>query len=346
MKKAILPFILSLLFILCACSTPKTLPEKTPEPSADPAGSEPAAESSLPVSEEEPVTEETQTVYPVTVTDLDGVETTIEAAARIVSLTPSNTEILVSAGALDRIIGVDTYSAEIAPDAETVGDYTNPDVERIVALEPDIILAGNNMQFTALEQMRQLGLPVISSEATTWDEVDQSFRLIGEAVNENDAAEALVTQLLGTVADVEEQAPAPPISCYYVMSYGDAGNWTCGEGSFIQQMMEYAGGDPVIKNTDSPWIEYSLENLTVADPACIILSSEAGTYEDFITTPGYENLSAVKNGMVFTISADSVTRPGPGLNEGLLALSGIFLTAAEGPVRPMQENAADTPETA
>lgn len=342
-KKTAILLVFALLIYIAGCGAQTDAPAVSETVlSSEATVSAQVSETVAPSDENSPAPAETQTDYPVTLTDLAGIETTVASAERIVSLTPSNTEILISVGAQPRIVGADAYSQEMVPEAESVGDYTNPDVELIVSLEPDLILAGNGIQYEALEQMRSLGLPVLSSEANTWDEVDQSFLLVGKAVNENLAAEELVQQLLGTVTEVREQAPAQPISCYYVMSYGEGGNWTCGEGSFVQQMMEYAGGDPVVKNTDSPWIEYSLENLTIADPECIILSSEAGDYEDFVTAPGYAELSAVKNNMVFTVSADSVTRPGPGLNSGLLALSGIFQAAAEGPILRAAEDGLET----
>lgn len=342
MKKSlpIWALICAILFLAAGCSS-KTIFSSASEP----VGSASAAaetEASEPLPEETPLAqlEDAVTTYPVQVTDLNGFESTVSSADRIISLTPSNTEILISVGVMDRVVGVDASSADMVPDADVVGDYTGPDTEAIVALEPDVIFAGNTIQRETIEQLRNIGLTVIESEATRWDDVGASFELVGRAVNENEAAAQLVQQLQGTVADVETLAPAQQLTCYYVLSFGEGGNWTSGEGSFINDMIQYAGGVPTTKDTASPWLEYPLEDLIAADPNCIILSSEAGSYADLEKEPGYADLTAVRNGQVFSIDSDIVTRPGPNLNEGLLAVSGILNAAAAGPVR---EAAAEEP---
>lgn len=267
--------------------------------------------------------------YPVDITDFLGYTSKIDGSDRIVSITTSSTQILTALGAEDRIVGVDAYSEAYLPGTEIVGDYSGPDVEKIASLEPDLVIAANNIQQQSIDQLRALNIPVIAAEPTTWDQVPEGFGMIGTAVNNTAGAAALSRQLEDTVASVKKDAPSVPVSSYYVLSYGSAGNWTSGAGSFINTMMEYAGGDPITKNTESPWLEYPMEDLIKADPECIILGSGAGTLEDFMQTAGYEDLRAVKEGRVYEIDSNLVTIPSQGLNEGLQAISDIINEAAE-----------------
>lgn len=336
----ILALIFAVSLLIMACSQTQTFSSAT-ETATPPASAAPA-ETAAAEPEETPVAEleDASTTYPVTVTDLAGYASVVTSADRIISLAPSNTEILISAGAADRVVGVDESSSALLPEVEIVGDYMGPDAERIVALEPDVILAGNTLQQETIDQLRSMGLTVIVSEATYWDQVAESFELVGQVINENDAGAQLALQLEGTITDVEALAPAEKLTCYYVMSFGEGGNWTSGEGSFINAMITYAGGVPVTQGSPSTWLDYPLEDLIAADPDCLIISSEAGDYEDLQQEPGYADLTAVRTGQVFQINADIVTRPGPRLNEGLLAMSGILNAAAAGPVATQEATGA------
>lgn len=331
-----LTLICALMLLFAGCSPTRTFTSATEAPAAEAADA--AAASAAPTEEPEPAEtpiaelEDASTSYPVTVTDLSGFESTVASAERIISLTPSNTEILIAVGAADRVVGIDEESTDLLPEVEVTGDYTGPDAERIVALEPDVIFAGNRIQQETIDQLRSMGLPVIVSEATQWSEVGESFELVGKVTNENEAGAQLNLQLQGTIADVEALAPLEQLTCYYVLSFGEGGNWTSGEGSFMNDMIVFAGGIPTTQGTASTWLDFPLEDLIAADPDCLIVSSEAGTYADLQEAPGYKDLRAVKTGQVFSINADIVTRPGPGLNSGLLAVSGILNAAAAGPV--------------
>lgn len=276
--------------------------------------------------------------WPVQVTDLQGTEVTVSGAQRIVSLTPSSTEILIAEGVEDQIVGEDAYSPKVEG-AAVCGDYNGPDVEKVASLEPDLVISGNSIQEDQIQKMRDLGLTVVSAEATTWDQIPESFNLIGQCVGERDAAQALVDQLSETVSQVEAEKPAESPTVYYVMSFGDAGNWTSGPGSFINTMIDLAGGTCVTRDAASAWLECPVEDLVAANPDIIIYSSGAGSYEDLVAAPGYSGLDAVKDGRVYEINADTVSRPGPNVNEALLSISSILNTAAQAEAAPSADAA-------
>ncbi len=92
----------------------------------------------------------------------------LDRVERIVSLTASNTETLFALGLGDKVVGVDAYSdyPEAAQSIDKVGDFNGPNAEAIVALEPDLVLAGNKLQQEAIDQLKALGLTVVATEAT------------------------------------------------------------------------------------------------------------------------------------------------------------------------------------
>lgn len=331
---AVLIFSIPFLCIACTAASETAPPSESAamQPPASAAGRQASVDAAA--GTEALITESAETApgskdgYPVEITDFLGYTSNVQSAGRIVSLTTSSTQILMALGAENHIVGVDAYSEPFLPGTEIVGDYTGPDIEKITALEPDVVIAANSIQQESIDQLRSAGIPVLAAEPTTWDQVSEGFEMIGAAVNNASGARALSDQLASTVDSVRSSAPAEPVSCYYVLSYGDAGNWTSGEGSFINAMMEHAGGAPVTKGTASPWLEYPLEDLAVADPDCIILGSGAGTLEDFMHTAGYRDLSAVRSGHVYEIDSDLVTIPSQNLNEGLKGVSYIIQEAA------------------
>lgn len=341
MKKSI--GLLLVLAIAClsiaGCAT--TPPETASSPPSASKGTEASASATEPpveTAQEPSPTAASAGSWPVTVTDLQGTKVTVNGAQRIVSLCPSATEILIAEGVEDKIVGEDAYSPHIEG-AEICGDYNGPDVEKVASLEPDLVISGNSLQEAQIQQMRDLGLTVASVEATTWEQIPESFTLIGRCVGEEENAQGLVDELNATVAEVEEQRPATSPTVYYVMSFGDAGNWTSGPGSFINSMIDIAGGTCVTKDAEAPWLEYPIEDLVAANPDVILFSSGAGSYEDLVAAPGYSELDAIRSGHVYEINADTVSRPGPNVNEALLSISGILKTATEDGAAPTAEAA-------
>ena len=177
--------------------------------------------------------------YPVTVTDDAGRELLVEAEPqRIVSLAPSNTEIVCALDACDRLVGVtdfDDYPPEVA-DVDDVVIAATVDVELVVAAEPDLVLAaGNELTPTpVIEQLEELGLPVLVLYPETLDEVYADIELVGEVLDRGEEAAALVEDMEDRVAEVVaavEGADTP--RTLYEVFYGEGTTYTAGEGSFL-----------------------------------------------------------------------------------------------------------------
>jgi iron complex transport system substrate-binding protein len=306
---------LFLAVLLAACAP---APSASTGPTASPAAS-PSPSSSA-----------TAAAYPLTLTDDAGREVVLEAEpGRIVSLAPSNTEIVCALDACDLVVGVtdfDDYPPEVA-DVEKVVTNAQVDVEAVVAADPDLVLAaGNELTPTAvIEQLIGLGLPVMTLYPESLDEIYADIELVGQALDQEDAAAAVVDdmqsaaeEVRATVADLERPRT------FYEVSVFEGIIYTAGEGSFLASLIETAGGDAITGDALSTSIE--LEDLVAADPEVILLG--AASYDPTVTPeavaarPGWEGMTAVVSGRVVPVTEDLViTRPGPRVVEGLEALA-------------------------
>ncbi len=264
--------------------------------------------------------------------DTDAMGNAVEAVdaaegLRIVSAVPSTTEILFALGLGDKIVGVDIYSTYPPETAniEVVGDFNSFDVEKVISLEPTVVFAGNGLQQENIAKLREAGINVVASEATYYDDIANSITLVGKAVGKEAEAAELIAQLGEVEAAVKDKAATltEKPTVYYVMGIGEYGNWTSGKGSFINTMIELAGGVCVTANTDREWLEYPVEKLVTDDPDILIVSN--GVDEaDLLAAVGYADLTAVKEKHYYFIDPELSERPGPRVGEALEAIqSGI-----------------------
>ena len=309
---------LLVLFILLAACTPAPAATGGPSsPEASPAS--PSASASVAAA-----------AFPTTLTDDAGREVTLEAEPQhIVSLAPSNTEIVCALDACDRVVGVtdfDDFPPEVV-DIPKVVTNAQVDVEAVVAAEPDLVVAAGNelTPTTVIDQLDELGLPVLVLYPESLDEATADIELVGQAIGEAEAAAALVDDMEARVADVSEAvAGLDRPRTFYEVGVFEGTIFTAGEGSFLASLIETAGGQPITGDALSTSIE--LEELVAADPELILLGD--ATYDATITPesvaarPGWDAMTAVREGAVRVVTDDLViTRPGPRIVDGLEALA-------------------------
>jgi iron complex transport system substrate-binding protein len=271
-----------------------------------------------------------EVTYPQTLTD--DADREVELAAepeRIVSLAPSNTEIVCALDACDRLVGVtdfDDYPAEVA-DVDDVVIGAVVDVELVVAAEPDLILAaGNELTSSAvITELADLGYPVIVLYPETLHEVTHNIELIGRAINAIEEADAVVDDMEARIEAVEEAvADAPTPRTFYEVGLFEGAIYTAGEDSFLADLLTTAGADPIVGDPLTTAI--ALEDLVVADPELILLGDAAYdpsiTPESVAARPGWGEMTAVSSGAIQVVEEDPViTRPGPRIVDGLEALA-------------------------
>ena len=265
------------------------------------------------------------------VTDMMGDEVALpESRERVVSLSPAMTEIIFALGLGDRLVGVDSYS-DYPPEAAgmpVAGDYSGPNLELIISLQPDIVFASNKLQADAIAQMNALGISVLAMEPTGYAGIYDCIELTA-LVLEADAGE-LLDGMKARQAAVEAAAAgiADSKKVYYALSFGEFGDWSAGPGTFVHDMIVMAGGINVAQDAPYPWIMYTLEQIAADDPDVIIVGTYGfpGVADELAATPGYDGLRAVAQGMVFEVNGDAISRPGPRIVEALEAISGILLS--------------------
>jgi iron complex transport system substrate-binding protein len=265
--------------------------------------------------------------FPLALTDDEGTSVSIATApTRIVSLTPATTEILFALGVGDRLVGKVDDPALYPPAADkvpNVAKFGSVDIEKIVALRADLVIAGGNT-FTppeAVAKLRSLHVPTVVVYAPTVDKVFGDVELTGLAVGRPSEAAALAASLRGEFAQVSAAtASLPKPRVFYEIDasgaiYGPA------DKSFLAEMIELAGGQPVTTGSATKF-DIPIERLIAANPEVILLGDAAYgvTVAQVTGRPGWSVMAAVKSKTIRPIDDVIVTRPGPRIGRGLRAL--------------------------
>ncbi len=257
--------------------------------------------------------------------------TLTETPERIISLAPSNTEILFAVGAGAQIVGRDEFSdypAEALSIESVGGSMGEYSAEAIVALEPDLVLAAEINTPELIHQLEDLGVTVyFLRNPTTLEEMYANLETVAKLTG-HDAGE-LVESLKARVAAVEEKiAPlsARPYVFYEIDASDPTKPWTYGPGTFGDLLIERAGGFNVGNVASDPYPQLSLEQIVVANPSIIILGDSMWgvTPESVLERAGWETIEAVKSSQIFPIDDNLISRPGPRLVDGLETLAKIL----------------------
>ena len=253
-------------------------------------------------------------------------------AQKIISLAPSNTEILFAIGAGSQVVGRDQLS-DYPAEAANVTDIGSPfealNTELIVSLKPDLVLAAQINTAEQVKQLEDLGLTVYYlNNPLTLEQMYGNLEIVAHLTGHESETATLIESLKARVAAVDEKiAPlSSRPSVFYEMDGSDpAKPWTAGKDTFITQLIERAGGYNIASDIDS-YAQLSLEQVVAADPNFIILGDAAYgiTPESIASRPGWENLSAVKNNQVFPFDDNLVSRPGPRLVDALEELAKLL----------------------
>jgi iron complex transport system substrate-binding protein len=308
------------LIVVTACGAAATATPAGPSPT----GSLAPAVTATPAPPATPAA-----AFPLTLVDDEGTEVTIPARpARIVSLTPATTEILFAVGAGPRVVATtdfDDYPPEAVP-LPDVATFQGVDVEKIVGLEADLVVAGGNSfnDPEALARLRTLGIPVLAVYAPDVATVLRDIELVASAAGEPEAGAAMAATMQREIDAIAAAVAADGASRPRVFYELDATKEIYGpaDDSFIAEMVALAGGDPI--TTGSPTVfSIPLETLVVADPEVIVLGDAAYgvTADQVAQRPGWSAMTAVREGAIRPVDDVVVTRPGPRLAEGLRALA-------------------------
>jgi iron complex transport system substrate-binding protein len=249
---------------------------------------------------------------------------------RIVSLAPSNTEILFELGAGDNVVGVTDvcdYPHNFATWVEagnmtSIGNYWQPAVEPIIALDPDLVFAATSSEETA-ETLRNLGYNVLIVEPKTINGVLSGIQLIGKATGNHIKAGELVSELRQRIDAVTNSASeATLIPAVYHEIWGPDIQ-SAGPGTFIDELIALAGGQNIFHDAISSFPIVSSETVIERNPDVIIFphmymgTQSWGSYEDIANRPGWNVITAIQNDNFHIIDASIISRSGPRLVDAL-----------------------------
>jgi len=239
---------------------------------------------------------------------------------RIVSLSPSNTEILFALGLGNKVVGVTDW-CDYPPEAlgkEKVGSYDTPNIEKIVALTPDLILVAYGTTMDVINSLIGLGLTVFGIETTDLDDVLNDIRTVGEITDKEVEALALTSEMavgIQSVTDQTEELEQRPKVFYLLWGSESGPLWTAGQGTFIHELVGKAGGVSICQNITG-YTTISIEDVIARDPEIII--SSVTSYDWAINATGpLASTNASQADRIFTCDDNLVQRPGPRLVEGL-----------------------------
>jgi iron complex transport system substrate-binding protein len=272
----------------------------------------------------------------ITLTDGLGREVSLpQPAQKIVSTAASNTEILFALGAGAQVIGRDEFSnyPEEALTVESIGGGMNDyNMEKITALQPDLVLVAEINPPEFVKALEQLNIPVFYlSNPDDFNGLYQNLKTVGQLTGHASEADALSTSLQTRVdkaLETVKQSTTQPTVFFELDASEPAKPWTSGGGTFINYLITLAGAQNIAAELQSDWAQYSQEDLLVKNPDIIILAdSKWGTTAEMVKArPGWEELKAVQQGNIYPIDDDLTSRPGPRMVDGLEALVKICHT--------------------
>lgn len=263
-------------------------------------------------------------LYPLTIKDAVDKEITVEAAPKtIVSLVPSNTEILFALGLAEEVIGVtdnDDFPAEVE-EKESVGGF-ELNIEKIISLNPEMVFAhemvlGSNEG--GLDQIRDAGIPVIViPTAENFEETYTTIETIGKVTDKVDEANKIIEDMKAKIEEVLAKTATVETERTVFIETSDAPDiYTPGSGTFVQEMLDMIGAKNMV--TEEGWVMIDPEEIVNENPDAIVVmySYVPDIVESVKNRAGFDNITAVKEDAVVQVDENLTSRTGPRLAEGL-----------------------------
>lgn len=248
-----------------------------------------------------------------------------KAPEKVISLSPGATETIFALEAQDVLVGRSDYCdyPSETKDIESVGQITEPNIEKIAELNPDLVIASAHFSQELVDKIDALGIKVaVLYGEESFDGAYKNIQDISIVLGKEKKGNEIVEGMKKKVEEVENKVKEwDKPSVYYVVGFGKS-DFTAGGNTFIGQIIDKAAGDNIAKDLDG-W-KYSKEVLMEKNPEIIVLSDKYDSKVGFTTGEGYKDLKAVKEGRVYEIDDNMLSRQGPRQAEGLEALAKIL----------------------
>ncbi|WP_026477746.1 ABC transporter substrate-binding protein [Alkaliphilus transvaalensis] len=262
--------------------------------------------------------------YPLVVVDGLGNSVTIkEKPEKVISISPSQTEVLYALGLGDKLIAVSDfcdYPVE-AMDKEKVGSSWTTNTERIIELEPQIVFVYGEGQPEAIEQLTQAGVTILKFMPESIEEVFESMMVTGQVFGIEDTAKTIIDELTERRDAIVELVKGQPTRSVFYQVWDEPLS-TAATGSFIDELITLAGGENIAADAEGAWPMYSVEALVEKDPEVYLAPAHMGEttnlteaeeqmlIDSIKARPGYSQINAVVNNRIVPLEPNIVSRPG------------------------------------
>lgn len=282
-------------------------------------------QDTLPAKKEDSVEINSETAFPITMTDAVGQEITLEEApTSIISMIPSNTEILFALGLDEEIVGVNDYESypEKALEKEKIGGMEY-NIEKIISLSPDIVFAHESivgMADAGLQQLRDAGVKVyVVPDAKDFNSTYTTIEDIGRATGKHEEAQAIIKDMKAKVEEVQEKVANVKTKKTVFVENSDVPEiYTPGNGTFMQEILTMVNAENIMADQEG-WFQVSPEEIISRNPDVMLITYDyvEGIVEKVKTRDGFDTVTAVQNDEVIQVDEDATSRPGPRLVDGL-----------------------------
>jgi iron complex transport system substrate-binding protein len=259
-------------------------------------------------------------------------ETAQRPPQRIISLIPSATETIVAFGAADRLVARTAFDVQPAlAHVPSVGEGLTPSLEQLTVLKPDLVVAWpDNASRSVIGRLEEFGVRIYSPQVQTLADLRETTLELGRILGLQGAADSLVKAIDSGLRSVRAAVSGRErISVFYVIWYDPP--TTSGSGTFIDELIELAGGRNVFADAPGLWPQVSMEEVVSRQPGIILVSQTESTpidLERFVSSVGWRELQAVREGRVVQVDANLYNRPGPRVAEAAQKLASLLHPAA------------------
>lgn len=247
------------------------------------------------------------------------------AAERIVSLSPSGTEIIFALGLGDKLVGRTDFCTfpEEAKKIDSVGGFDGKSfsLENILAFNPDFVYLSNGMHNHLINSLENFGIQVFVSDINSIEDIFKEIISVSKLLSASEVGLNYVSKMKKELNNLKEDSSDVNIYCEIFNSPF----LTCGKNSFINDIIEYAGGKNIFYFLDSTYPQVSEESIIVNNPQIILAPDYSeNDLNKIYSRNGWQNIDAIKNKKVFSVSGDIFTRPGPRVLEAVILLKEII----------------------
>ena len=260
------------------------------------------------------------------VRELEGLEDYIlrisKRPERIISMAPSCTEILFAVGAGDRVVGVTEYCdypAEVEEKKDegkikSIGGYSAPSFEKIVDLEPDLVVGAYGNPDDVIYRLVEFGYPVYAQHSENIEEIFAHIKVTGAITKSDETASSVVNELRADLDEIKEETESLEEEQRPRVFYNIGDFFTAGKETFANEIIEIAGGENIAAYKSGYFI-MNLEEFIDKKPQVILCDSGHGgmgiAYDQIADDERLKDVDAVKNNRLYIIDADIISRPGP-----------------------------------